>query len=85
VVGAQAPEGSGTILEGIEEAPSDHGRAIPGLYDRTVHGMLEYFGQTPIVVRSSRLLEDNFGISSRKIRSVFCANQGSPGNAYKSF
>ncbi|MBP8129012.1 MAG: pyruvate, phosphate dikinase [Candidatus Hydrogenedentes bacterium] len=40
--------------------------------------ILEYFGQSPIIVRSSSLLEDNFGNSfAGKYESVFCANQGS--------
>jgi pyruvate,water dikinase len=40
--------------------------------------MLEYFGRAPIIVRSSSLLEDNFGNAfSGKYESVFCANQGS--------
>ncbi len=39
--------------------------------------MLDYFGQSPIIVRSSSLLEDNFGNSfAGKYASVFCANQG---------
>ena len=39
--------------------------------------MLDYFGQAPIIVRSSSLLEDNFGNAfSGKYESVFCANQG---------
>lgn len=41
--------------------------------------MLEYFGQSPIIIRSSSLLEDNFGNAfAGKYASVFCANQGSP-------
>ncbi|MBN2325652.1 MAG: PEP/pyruvate-binding domain-containing protein [Candidatus Omnitrophica bacterium] len=41
--------------------------------------MLEYYGQSPIIVRSSSLLEDNFGnLFAGKYESVFCANQGSP-------
>ena len=40
--------------------------------------MLDYFGQSPIIVRSSSLLEDDFGNSfAGKYDSVFCANQGS--------
>ena len=39
--------------------------------------MLDYFGQSPFIVRSSSLLEDNFGNAfSGKYESVFCANQG---------
>lgn len=41
--------------------------------------MLAYFGQAPIIVRSSSLLEDSFGNSfAGKYRSEFCTNQGSP-------
>ena len=41
--------------------------------------MLDYFGQSPIIVRSSSLLEDAFGNSfAGKYDSVFCGNQGSP-------
>ncbi len=39
--------------------------------------MLDYFGQSPIIVRSSSLLEDNFGNGfAGKYESVFCVNQG---------
>ena len=39
--------------------------------------ILEYFGQSPIIVRSSSLLEDNFGNAfAGKYESVFCVNQG---------
>ncbi len=41
--------------------------------------MLNYFGQSPIIVRSSSLQEDNYGNAfSGKYESVFCASQGSP-------
>ncbi|MEJ5296852.1 MAG: PEP/pyruvate-binding domain-containing protein [Armatimonadota bacterium] len=39
--------------------------------------MLDYFGQAPIIVRSSSLLEDDFGNAfAGKYESVFCPNQG---------
>lgn len=48
--------------------------------------MLDYFGQSPIIVRSSSLLEDNFGNAfSGKYASVFCANQGTPEDRYDAF
>ncbi len=48
--------------------------------------MLDYFGQAPIVVRSSSLLEDGFGNAfSGKYESVFCANQGTPQERLESF
>ncbi|MBN2547220.1 MAG: pyruvate, phosphate dikinase [Spirochaetes bacterium] len=41
--------------------------------------MIDYFGQSPIIVRSSSLLEDAYGNAfSGKYESVFCANQGTP-------
>jgi len=41
--------------------------------------MIDYFGQAPIIARSSSLLEDSFGNAfAGKYRSEFCANQGSP-------
>jgi len=41
--------------------------------------LLDYFGQAPIIVRSSSLLEDSFGHAfAGKYRSEFCANQGDP-------
>lgn len=41
--------------------------------------MLEHFGQYPIIVRSSSLLEDGFGNAfAGKYDSYFCVNQGSP-------
>lgn len=41
--------------------------------------MLDYYGQAPIIIRSSSLLEDSFGNAfAGKYRSVFCANQGDP-------
>jgi hypothetical protein len=41
--------------------------------------LLEKMGKQPIIVRSSSLLEDNFGTSfAGKYDSFFCPNQGSP-------
>ncbi len=48
--------------------------------------MLEYFGQSPIIVRSSSLLEDNYGNAfAGKYESVFCVNQGTPEERYEAF
>jgi hypothetical protein len=48
--------------------------------------MLEYYGQSPIIVRSSSLLEDAFGNSfAGKYESYFCANQGTPEERYDKF
>jgi pyruvate,water dikinase len=48
--------------------------------------MLEYFGQSPIIVRSSSLLEDAYGNAfSGKYESVFLANQGTPQERLENF
>lgn len=44
-----------------------------------LRGMIDYYGQAPIIVRSSSLLEDGFSDAfAGKYRSEFCANQGDP-------
>ncbi|MFQ3548677.1 MAG: PEP/pyruvate-binding domain-containing protein [Armatimonadota bacterium] len=41
--------------------------------------LLDYYGQAPVIVRSSSLLEDSFGSAfAGKYDSIFCANQGDP-------
>jgi hypothetical protein len=48
--------------------------------------MLDYYGQAPVIVRSSSLLEDSFGNAfAGKYRSVFCANQGDPEDRLENF
>lgn len=48
--------------------------------------MLDYFGQAPIIARSSSLLEDGFGNAfAGKYRSEYCANQGDPEERMESF
>jgi len=67
-----------TLLDGAEEARQ---RILEGDFPdyivKRFSDMLNYFGQSPIIVRSSSLLEDNFGNAfSGKYESVFCTNQG---------
>jgi hypothetical protein len=48
--------------------------------------LIEYFGQSPIIVRSSSLLEDSFGNAfAGKYESLFLVNQGSPEERYEKF
>ncbi len=48
--------------------------------------VIEYFGQSPIIVRSSSLLEDAFGNAfAGKYESIFCVNQGTPEQRYQAF
>jgi hypothetical protein len=65
-------------------------RMLSGLFPPDISSqfeeMLEYFGQSPIIVRSSSLLEDAYGNAfSGKYESVFCANQGTPRERLESF
>ena len=62
-----------------------HGRFPENIQEQFIQ-MLEYFGQSPIIVRSSSLLEDNYGNAfAGKYDSVFCVNQGSPDERYTAF
>lgn len=48
--------------------------------------LLDYFGQWPFIVRSSSLMEDNFGnVFAGKYESVFCVNQGNRGQRLAQF
>jgi len=48
--------------------------------------LLDYYGQSPIIVRSSSLLEDGFGNAfAGKYESVFCVNQGNPQERCQNF
>ncbi len=67
-----------TFLEGAVQARQ---RILMGQFPDDIRKqfeqMLDYFGQSPIIVRSSSLLEDNYGNSfAGKYESVFCPNQG---------
>jgi len=56
----------------------ENGR-FPEEFVEPLRQILEELGPTPIIVRSSSLLEDSFGFSfAGKYESVFCGNQGTP-------
>jgi hypothetical protein len=62
-----AAEGRQRILQGD----------FPEYIIKQFSDMLDYFGQSPIIVRSSSLLEDNYrNAFAGKYESFFCANQG---------
>ncbi len=67
-----------TFLDGAETARRRILRGdFPDYTLQQFSDMLDYFGQSPIIVRSSSLLEDNFGNAfAGKYDSVFCVNQG---------
>lgn len=61
------------------------GRFSPEIMEH-FRDMLAYFGQAPIIARSSSLLEDSFGNAfAGKYRSEYCANQGSPEERLEAF
>jgi hypothetical protein len=68
-----------TFLQGLEEGRRRilTGRFPAGILEQ-FQGMLDYFGETPYIVRSSSILEDTRGNAfSGKYESVFVANRGS--------
>ncbi len=68
---AKVPETAGEARRRIMQGQ------FPDYMIHRFENMLEYFGQSPIIVRSSSLLEDNYGnMFAGKYESVFCANQG---------
>ena len=68
-----------TFLDGADDARRQMLKGtFPDYIIKQFADLLDYFGQSPIIVRSSSLLEDNFGNAfAGKYESVFCVNQGS--------
>jgi hypothetical protein len=67
------------FLQGLEEGRKRilEGHFPPGILEQ-FQGMLDYFGESPYIVRSSSILEDARGNAfSGKYESVFVANRGS--------
>lgn len=71
----RTPNGRESDFKEVEESFLA-GSFPPGIMDE-LRRMLDYFGENPIIVRSSSLLEDSFGGAfAGKYRSEFCPNQG---------
>jgi len=67
----------------FEKAAELKGKMLQGTFPHEIREqfrqIVEYFGQSPIIVRSSSLLEDAFGNAfAGKYESVFDVNQGTP-------
>jgi len=78
---------SSALFDGAEDVRQ---RLLGGTFPEEIRlqfeQMLNYFGQSPIIVRSSSLLEDAYGNAfSGKYESVFCANQGTPAERLEAF
>lgn len=66
---AMAPDLKRALAQGV----------FPGDIQEQFKRMLDYFGASPIIVRSSSILEDGFGNAfAGKYDSVFCVNTGDP-------
>ena len=81
---------TGSLEEILERAKEARERILKGKFlgyiSEQIQEMLEYFGQSPIIVRSSSLQEDSYGNPfSGKYESVFCANQGPPAQRLEEF
>ena len=80
----KTPNGYFSIAQDLREKML-HGK-FPDSIKEQFKEMLEHFGQSPIIVRSSSLREDNFGNAfAGKYESIFCANQGTPEERYDCF
>ncbi len=74
----------------LREANLARRRMLSGKFpDRVVarfSELIDYFGQSAFIVRSSSLLEDNYGHAfAGKYDSLFCANQGPPAQRLADF
>ena len=76
-----------TYLDGLALARHQMRNGVfPDYIMQQFADLLAYFGPSPIVVRSSSLLEDSFDCAfAGKAMSVFCINQGSPERRLKQF
>jgi len=73
-----------------EEYENVEARFVAGKFPSAImeqfRSMLDYFGQAPVIVRSSSLLEDSFGNTfAGKYHSEFCVNQGDPEERLEAF
>ncbi|MFW5991851.1 MAG: PEP/pyruvate-binding domain-containing protein, partial [Halanaerobiaceae bacterium] len=81
-----------------QKSENDYSKTARGLKKKLLQGefpeeikaqfrdMLDYYGQSPIIVRSSSILEDGFGNAfAGKYDSYFCVNQGDPEKRYDRF
>lgn len=83
-IGQRTEEGYFTKAEALKDALLS-GTFPPDIREK-FRNLLEYFGQSPIIVRSSSFLEDGFGNAfAGKYESVFCVDQGSPEERLEAF
>jgi len=74
----------------FSSAEALHKKMLHGNFPETIkekiQQLIEYFGQSPIILRSSSLLEDGFGNAfAGKYESYFLVNQGTPEERFEKF
>lgn len=79
-----------TLSTFVDDVEPTRLRILEGKFPRDIldqfSAMLEYFGQSPVIVRSSSLLEDAYGNAfAGKYASIFCPNQGTPEQRLENF
>ncbi len=80
----QTPEGYFTVAESLGKK-MESGKFQEEIREQ-FRELIEYMGQSPIIVRSSSLLEDSFGNAfAGKYESYFLVNQGPPEQRYSEF
>ncbi len=80
----KTPDGYFEVAKTLRESMLEG--SFPDEIEEQFWRLIEYFGQSPIIIRSSSLLEDAFGNAfAGKYESVFCVNQGTPEQRYKQF
>ncbi|MGN1003836.1 MAG: PEP/pyruvate-binding domain-containing protein, partial [Oscillospiraceae bacterium] len=80
----RTPEGYFTEAEDLKKALLEG--TFPSNIREQFQKVLDYFGQSPFIVRSSSFLEDGFGNAfAGKYESVFCVNQGDPQERLNAF
>ena len=83
-VNQRTQEGYFTVAEELHDKLLQ-GSFSPRLKEEFVR-LLEYYGQSPVIVRSSSILEDGFGNAfAGKYESVFCASTGTLEERLKEF
>lgn len=80
----KSPEGYFKVAEALKE------KMLYGVFPEEImerfQQVIEYFGSSPIIIRSSSLLEDDFGNAfAGKYESIFLANQGTPEQRFIQF
>ncbi len=80
----RTPEGYFSEAEALRQSLLNG--AFPSNIREQFQNVIDYFGQSPFIVRSSSFLEDGFGNAfAGKYESVFCVNQGTPQQRLEAF